>query len=184
MIVDLDFTDCGNRLAPLVATWSDEVVPQRIELLPHSSYSSRYAWMFAYEKGLKRRIERALGHPLGAWERRLFGADAPFSEGLSNAFLHGNRHDPLRTIEVRTAVSRLGLAFAIHDDGDGFDVARAFAALNSGKAYFQVAGNGLRTFAVDSHVSAAYTDGGRSLILFAPFHPQQRGGARALRAPA
>jgi len=150
---------------PLLGEWVDEVVPGRVEALSHSAYSPVYAWMFAYEKGLKRRIQRTLGRPLGPWERRLFGADGALSEGLSNAFLHGHKRDPSRVIRVACGVGRLALTFAVTDGGTGFDVGATVARATSGGAYFHVAGNGLKCFERTPGLEVAHTNGGRTLHL-------------------
>ena len=165
MIVDLADWPRLAAVDPVVAEWSEEVVPGAVEELPHSRYSPRYAWMYAYEKRLKQRICRALGRPLGDWERRLFGPDGAFSEGLSNAFLHGHRRDPERPIGISCRVGSGGLQFVIRDQGGGFDVAAALGALGRGAGYYHMAGNGLRCLAESPHVLAALGEGGRALFL-------------------
>ena len=70
MIVEgVTYPDFCEDIEPVVAAWEEPVVPSQIELLPHSSYSPRYAWMYAFEKRLKYRIEEALGARLGELER-------------------------------------------------------------------------------------------------------------------
>jgi anti-sigma regulatory factor (Ser/Thr protein kinase) len=169
MFEEVDYALSVAVLAPLVEEWRDSVVPAVVQLVPNSPYAAGYEWMYAYERGVRRRLARALGRPLGAWERRLFGPDGAFSEGLSNAFLHGHLRDGLRPIDVRWAVSRKGLAAAIADSGGGFDVAAQLAALGRGGTYFRVAGNGLRSFAQPRGISVAFARGGTEVHIRAMF---------------
>jgi hypothetical protein len=178
VIAPYDRGDWQARLGPLLAEWLDEIVPRAVQPPPHSTYSPVYAWMYAYEKALRRRLERTLGRPLGVWERRLFGPDGAFSEGLSNAFLHGHRRDPSLAIQIACRVAHQGLDLSIHDQGPGFDFEASRAARLRGGAYFNVAGNGLRCFESDPDIVAAYADGGRTLHLLVPC------GARPMPAPA
>lgn len=166
MGTDGGFSAFRDRLGPLRAEWTDRVVPNEVELLPDSRYAPVYAWMYSYEKGLKRRVESALGRPLGAREKDLFGSDGVVSEGLSNAFVHGQRRDPKAPIVVRTAVSRRGLAFSIRDRGPGFECRSALRqAARQGSEFYHFAGNGLRALLACRDLSFSYTDGGRCLNL-------------------
>lgn len=159
-----------TRLKPLLADWTDRVVPEAVELLPDCRYAPAYAWMYSYEKALKRRLEAALGRPLGVWERVLFGSDGIFSEGLSNAFVHGQRRDPRRPIAVRAAVSRRGLAFSIRDRGPGFAVDDLLRqAARQGSGFYHFAGNGLRALLACDNLSFSYSEGGRCLNLLLSF---------------
>ncbi len=165
MIVDYgEWVRRRSESAPF-AEWTDEVVPGEVELLPHANYSPRYAWMYAYEKSLKRRIEKTLGRQLGAHDRRLFGPDGAFSEGLSNAFLHGHKRDSGLAIRVSCSIQPRELAFVIRDGGGGFDVESAVQALRRGGTYYHMAGNGLRCLAESPEVAAAHSEGGRALYL-------------------
>ncbi len=168
MLTTLDFEGCLQRLAPVRASWTDVVVPEEVEVRPDASYRPEYAWMHAYEKQLRKRIESELGRPLTRQETSLFGPDGAFSEALSNAFLHGHGRDPRRPIRVSCAVALGGLAFVIRDLGSGFDVAAVSAKAERGGAYFRVAGNGMRALARDG-VVAGYSDGGRTLALLLVF---------------
>lgn len=169
MLDEVDFSSSVALLAPLIDEWRDALVPADVVLEANSPYAAGYEWMYAYERGTRRRLARALGRPLGALERRLFGTDGVVSEGLSNAFLHGHSRDASRPIEVRWAVSRKGVASAITDSGGGFDVARRLASLGRGGTYFQVAGNGLLSFARQKGVSVAFARGGSELHILALF---------------
>ena len=163
------FEEMVDAISPMVARWRDVVVPGEVDLLPNNRYSPRYAWMFSYEKRLKYRIEELLGRPLGELERHMFGSDGAFSEGLSNAFVHGHRRDPKRPLEIRCAVGRRGLAFSIRDQGPGFDVARQLELVRRGAAHYHFAGNGMRVLAESTTILASYEDGGGRLNLMAPF---------------
>jgi hypothetical protein len=166
---NIDFASAVAEIAPLLDEWRDPVVPASVESSPNSPYAVDYAWMYAYERGVRRRLERALRRPLGVWQTRLFGQDGVVSEGLSNAFLHGHQRDGSRPIEVRWAVSTKGVAAAIADLGPGFDVPARVRSLERGYGYFNVAGNGLKTFARSEEIHVAFRNGGRELHLLALF---------------
>jgi anti-sigma regulatory factor (Ser/Thr protein kinase) len=168
MLADLDFDACCERLEPLLAAWSDIVVPQAFESPLNTSYKPAYAWMHAYERQLRKRVEAIMKTHFGTSERTLFGADGAFSEALSNAFLHGHRRDPRLPIRVSCAVGLAGVAFAIHDEGPGFDPAAVAAKAERGGTYFRVAGNGFRAL-TGAGVLAGYSDGGRTLALLFEF---------------
>jgi hypothetical protein len=168
VLTTVDEPGWRERVGEILDEWRDEVVPGAVEPLPHGHYSPVYAWMYAYEKALKRRIERIRGRKMALpTERRLFGPDGAVSEGLSNAFLHGHKRRPDATITVRCCVGRRGLLFSIRDQGRGFDVTSALEGLQKGHGYFHMAGNGLRSFAGDG-IEAGYADGGRTLHLLIP----------------
>ena len=169
MLVEQRFEEMVDALSPVLAQWREQVVPGEVELLPNNRYSPRYAWMFSYEKRLKYRIEALVGRPLGELEHHLFGSDGAFSEGLSNAFVHGHRRDPERPLEICCAVGRRGLAFSIRDRGPGFDVARQLELARRGAARYHFAGNGMRVLAESTTIRASYEEEGRRLNLLAPF---------------
>jgi anti-sigma regulatory factor (Ser/Thr protein kinase) len=170
MFKDLDFVTMEAQVSPLKGTWTDRVVPGKVEILFDNRYSPGYAWMYSYEKRLKYRIEEALDRRLGSVERKLFGPDAALSEGLSNAFVHGNHRNPNLPIEVHTAVGQKGLAFSIRDQGTGFDVTSTIrdAERNSRKLY-HIAGNGMRALLKSEDIVICYTDGGSTLNLMLDF---------------
>jgi hypothetical protein len=165
VIAEINESDALETLGKPLDSWCDEVIPGQVELLPSSSYSPVYAWMFAYEKALKRRIESRLGRPLGPWERRLFGPDGVISEALSNAFLHGHKRAPGLPITVRCTLGQRHLLFVISDRGPGFDVAATLANRSRRSTYFHIAGNGLRCLAETEGLSAWWSDFGRTLRL-------------------
>ncbi len=170
MFEDIDFRKMESQISPLKGAWIDREVPEEVELLPNNRYAPGYAWMFSYEKRLKHRIEKTLGHPLGSLERRLFDSDGGLSEGFSNAFVHGNRRNAALPIEVHTAVGRGGLAFSIQDQGAGFDVASTIrAAKRNGRTFFHIAGNGIRSLLTSQRIVVSYSRGGRTLNLMLMF---------------
>ncbi len=162
MIVERAYSELCCDVIPVLAEWTDEVVPDLVELFADHHYAPNYAWMYAYEKRLKYRIEEVLGQPLGGLERILFGPDGVLSEAISNAFVHGHHRDPSRPIRVGCRVGTRGLLFSIGDQGKGFDVTKVLTALGRGGAYFHVAGNGLQTFDKTPGVVVSFADGGRT----------------------
>lgn len=153
------------NLGEHLARWTDRVVPSEVDEIGHNRYSPRYAWMFSYEKSLKYRLEQVLGVPLGNLERQLFGADGVLSEALSNAFVHGHRRNPELPIEVEVAVGSRALLLVVRDGGDGFDHRLAVARFHAGRAFYHVAGNGLRALLECQTAEVAWSDGGRTLHL-------------------
>ena len=168
MITDLSPDAALAKIGLLRGHWIDEVVPR--DIAPHSSatYAPAYAWMFTYERNLRRRIEAVLGHRLGRLERFLFGPGGVLSEGLSNAFLHGHQRRTDIPITVECAVGSSGLVFVIADRGPGFDVKAALTRLRRGGTYYRIAGNGLRALVASHNVEAGFGDQGRQLILLIP----------------
>jgi hypothetical protein len=69
MLADLDFDACCERLEPLLAAWSDIVVPQAFESPLNTSYKPAYAWMHAYERQLRKRVEAIMKTHFGTSER-------------------------------------------------------------------------------------------------------------------
>jgi signal transduction histidine kinase len=121
--------------------------------------------MFSYEKTLKYRLEEVIGTPLGEVERLLFGADGVLSETLSNAFVHGHRRDTSLGIEVAVGIVENGLRLSVRDQGPGFDVESALERLESGRAYFRIAGNGMRCLLERPEVFVAWSNEGREVHL-------------------
>jgi hypothetical protein len=168
MFEEFDYESARQALQPLMAEWEDRVVPGAVELILDHSYSPIYAWMFAYEKRLKHRLEEFLHLSLRPWERVLFGSDGAFSEGLSNAFLHGHGRNSDLAITVRVAASPQGVLFSIRDQGPGVDCGPLLVRLKKGGVYYHRAGNGLRILAESPGLRASYSDGGRTLNLLLP----------------
>ncbi len=163
MLGEAHFDSSLEMLAPLGDEWRDSLVPDTMAIVADAPYSSAYAWMYAYERLARRRLAKALGRPLGGWERRLFGPGGVFSEAASNAFVHGHRRNGGLEIAVRWAVSRKGMAFSIANQGPGFDAKDVLRAFNRRAVYYHVAGNGLRAFVQAPDVVVAFSDCGREL---------------------
>jgi len=155
-------------IRPIKAAWRDVVIPGEVELLRNYSYSPMYAWMYSYEKRLKKRLHTEAGRLPIAIERSLFGADGGFSEGLSNAFLHGHGRDPRLPIAIDVKAGSRGLLLAISDQGSGFDFETSILRAERGAHTFRIAGNGLRGLVANPDVYAWYADAGRTLLLLAP----------------
>jgi len=163
------YAELAQRTEPILEQWHDTLVPAQVQLLSHTGYSPDYAWMYAYEKRLKYRIEEVLRRPLGEVERCLFGPDGVFSETLSNAFVHGHRRDVSKAIEVRCTVGQAGVAFSIKDYGPGFKVEEVVEAATRGGTYFRYAGNGLKSLCRCDNVVACYDGTGTQLALLVRF---------------
>jgi hypothetical protein len=161
----LNLDELCRSLDPVTARWVDAVVPQQVEPVPNNLYAATYAWMYAYERRLRDRLECSLGHKLRAAERILFGTDGVVSEGLSNAFVHGHGRAGDLPIEVECRAAQRGIGVSIRDRGPGFDVDQVLDALSRGRGYFRFAGNGLRAFARTPGVVASWGLGGRELNL-------------------
>jgi anti-sigma regulatory factor (Ser/Thr protein kinase) len=174
MIRATTFEELRRRAGAALACWMDVLVPEQIEPLPGNRYSPRYGWMFTFERRWRSCVEEVLGHPLGALEPSLLGADGVLSESLSNAYVHGNGRCPSLPIHVVTVVGRSCLVLGIADQGQGFDVAATLAGLERGSAYYHVAGNGLRALASSAVVTAGFEAGGRVAVLHVPLDGERR----------
>lgn len=165
MISDFTFDSALTKIGILRGWWVDKLVPCNIPPHPSSLYAPEYAWMFTYERELKKRLEAVLGRSLDAYQRYLFGPGGAFSEGLSNAFLHGHQRQPHIPITVECAVGLAGLVLVITDSGSGFAVEETIAELRRGGGYYRIAGSGLRSLAQSPLVHASFSKKGKQLIL-------------------
>lgn len=181
MIVrDGSLLDLLGKLGGVRVEWRDVVVPEKVELIGNNRYASGYAWMFSYERVLKRRIEEALTRRLDRdEERRLFGENGVVSEALSNAFVHGHRRSLEMPIIVTCSLGSTGVVISVRDHGDGFDVADVLSGLKGGGRYYRVAGNGLRAIDGAGEIAAMYDEGGRRIAMFIPFRLPAGDGVNA-----
>jgi hypothetical protein len=86
---------------------------------------------------------------------------APLKKAIGNAFKHGNRLDPDKTVTIELYVTRRGAFIEVSDQGAGFDVEGTIARLGKGGKYWENAGSGFRRFAkTDSVIS--FDNGGRT----------------------
>jgi serine/threonine-protein kinase RsbW len=53
--------------------------------------------------------------------KEVFGVRLALEEAIVNAFKHGNRGDPNKSVRIRSRVSGKRLLVQIEDEGDGFD---------------------------------------------------------------
>jgi serine/threonine-protein kinase RsbW len=51
----------------------------------------------------------------------LFAVRLSLEEALSNAFKHGNKNDPAKTVRMRCEINSHAIAIDIQDEGQGFD---------------------------------------------------------------
>jgi hypothetical protein len=165
IVEPLSMAELAADIMPVVAEWTDEVVPGDVPPISDHRYTPSYAWMYSYEKRLKHRIEEALGRSIGRLEAAMFGADGALSEVLSNAFVHGHRRDPSRPIVISVTVGEGGIVARVQDQGPGFEIERIVGAANDGGTYFRFAGNGLRTLLQREEITAYFSDNGRSCTL-------------------
>jgi serine/threonine-protein kinase RsbW len=77
--------------------------------------------------GSREDLEQLQRSVLGAVEEMQYGAASTFAirlaleEALSNAFKHGNKSDPGKTVTVHCHVDSDEVALEIEDQGEGFD---------------------------------------------------------------
>ncbi len=60
---------------------------------------------------------------------------AALKEGIDNAVLHGNRHDPSKTVSVNVVIDPAKITFIIEDEGVGFDYEYFLSQLDSKEAF-------------------------------------------------
>jgi serine/threonine-protein kinase RsbW len=58
---------------------------------------------------------------LGYVHKEVFGVRLAFEEAIVNAFKHGNRNDPSRSVQIRHRLSAQRVLVEIEDEGEGFD---------------------------------------------------------------
>ena len=150
------------------------IVPGRFPPVSHSPYRPDYDWLFLYE----RRLARFLEPWLKDIRYELIGAKGILSEALSNAYCHGHGKDPLQPIEVRVYLGVYGLIVRIKDAGNGFSIYQIHNQYLKGKAYFHLAGNGVRAMVSSETFGIFYNENGSAfhllylfnkLLLFCPY---------------
>ncbi len=155
-----------KHLQPVIAVFEEHIVPNEVELLQNNTYALNYAWMYSFEKRLKYRIQDLLGYKLSySQEKKLFGTGAAFSEGLSNAFVHGHKKDTRLAMMVWVSVSKKGLGFSITDQGTGFDFDSTLQKYKSGKSFYNIAGNGFPLLFHSQDFLACFQKNGTQLNL-------------------
>lgn len=118
----------------------DEVIPSQVKPVNNNLYKKDYMWLFSYE----RTFARFLDSWLQKYRDHLFGIKGIISESLSNAFVHGNRRETNKKIEVSVFIGTLGLIISIKDQGTGFDIDTLHKKHKKGKRYYTLAGNGTK----------------------------------------
>lgn len=71
-------------------------------------------------EGLQHRLSQALAK-FGYSEQACFGMRLALEEAVMNGFLHGNRQDPTKFVEVKWVVTPEVATFHVIDQGEGFD---------------------------------------------------------------
>lgn len=166
IILDYHWEQVLSDLVPMISTHSFEVIPSMMELRENNLYTDEYAWMYAFEKKIIAHIENALGRSMPhKIAKLLFSVGGGFSEAMSNAYLHGNKKNRDRKIEVRLAISNTGFGFSIKDEGSGFDFDEVMNQFSKGKPFFHVAGNGFKILNESEHIHSGFTEGGSRLNL-------------------
>ncbi len=157
-----------ESLIPVLEEFEEKIVPSEVKLLPHNRYAEIYAWMYAYEKRLKYRIEEILKNRLGYdHEKTLFGPGGAVSEALSNGFAHGHKKNAELPLYMWVAVSMRGIGLTIQDAGPGFAFEKIFSDYKKGNAFFHIAGNGFSSIASSTALKASYSeDGTRFALLY------------------
>src|SRR5207247_2052551 len=88
----------------------------------------------------------------------------PLRNALGNAWKHGNRGDPAKTVVVDMLLTCKGALLDITDEGSGFDVARTYQSYQEQQSYFKNHGCGFRN--LDRAMSTvSYENAGRTLLL-------------------
>ncbi|NNG01049.1 MAG: hypothetical protein HKM93_16790 [Desulfobacteraceae bacterium] len=143
----IDFTDIISR---------DTIVPAECPPMENSPYRAGYDWLFRYE----RKLARFLDPWLGEFRHELIGVNGILCEALSNAFCHGHRKDPTLAIHLNVYLGTKGLVLEVIDTGKGFNVQRVVDACEKGKAYYHVAGNGLRSMMASDNFAVFFNHTG------------------------
>lgn len=162
----LTWKEVENRLHPILAEEKKCIIPATVDPLENNQYNEAYAWMYATEKAILHWLERESGKSIPYdLSKTMFGVDGGFSEGLSNAFVHGNKKDSSRPIWIDVLFSQKGVGFSIKDSGKGFDVKHVAYGYSNGLPFFHIAGNGFKALNTLISLQAGYEEGGTRLNL-------------------
>ena len=148
----------------------DDIVPRDFPDCPNSLYQPEYDWLFQYE----RQIAAFLAKWLRAHRYELIGQKGILCEALSNAFSHGHRKDPFKTIHVCVWLGRKGLLVEIRDSGEGFSAGDTYDNYFKRKQYFALAGNGMRLMAESRTFGVFHHSGGTAFCLLYLFKASLR----------
>lgn len=166
MLLDIRLDEAFRLVGRPELAKEEVVVPGQLPSAAHSPYRPDYDWLFLYE----RRLARFLEPWLKEFRHELIGAKGILSEALSNSYYHGHGKDPTLPIEVRIYIGVHGLIVRIKDAGNGFSVSQIHKQYQKGKAYYHVAGNGLRTMVSSINFGIFYDEEGSAFHLLHLFN--------------
>lgn len=140
MLVFTTLKQSFNLIETPQLLFEDRLIPAKCPPVTNSTYRPEYDWLFAYEREIARRLEPWLKR----FRYELIGENGIICEALSNAYYHGHQKDTSLPIYVKGFLGKKGLLLQIQDQGKGFDVSKLYESYRRGKAYFLIAGNGIR----------------------------------------
>jgi len=161
MLTDLTFEDSLSRICDPRVIFNETLVPSVCGKNPNSNYRSGYDWLFTYERILASVLEPWTAH----LRFELIGEKGVLCEALSNAFCHGHKKDPAKPIDLSIFLGENGLIVRVKDSGSGFDILQVKEQFTQGKAYFHLAGNGLKRMIQSPHFHIFFTDEGSGFNL-------------------
>lgn len=146
--------------------FTETIIPSACSKNSNSIYKPEYEWLFTYERILAGILDPWMAH----LRFELIGDKGILCEALSNAFCHGHKKDPTRPIELNVFLGEKGLIIRIKDTGSGFEIDKVMDQYVKGKAYFHMAGNGLKRMIDSSDFHIFFSDNGSGFNLMYLFN--------------
>lgn len=161
MLTDMDLSLGLSSVSGAEIIYRETIIPSACARNPNSVYRPEYDWLFTHERILASVLEPWMPH----LRFELIGQKGILCEALSNAFCHGHRKDPSLPIELCVYLGEKGLIVRIKDSGKGFDLDLIRDKYEKGRAYYHVAGNGLRLMIDSENFHVFFTDQGTAFNL-------------------
>ena len=170
MLAEMNETEAIESIGPFRILLDEVFTPGASEPFPNSTYRPEYEWLFGYERKLAKIVSPWLEH----LRYELIGEKGILGEALSNAFSHGHGKDPALPISVRIYQGEKGLLIRVTDSGPGFNVKAVVKDYHRGRAYFHLAGNGIRQMISSHWFEIFYTARGASFHLLYRFSQEDK----------
>ncbi|WP_035277269.1 ATP-binding protein [Desulforegula conservatrix] len=166
MITDINLDKGLMNIFDGRVIFTETIIPSDCTKNPNSTYKPEYDWLFTYERIIAGVLDPWMSH----LRFELIGDKGIICEALSNAFCHGHKKDPTKPIELNVYLGEKGLIIRIKDTGTGFEIDRVMDRYIKGKAYFHMAGNGLKRMIDSRDFHIFFTDNGTGFNLMYLFN--------------
>ena len=170
MLREMTETEAIESIGSFRVLLDEAFIPVSSAPFPNSTYRPEYEWLFGYERKLAKIVSPWMDH----LRYELIGEKGILGEALSNAFSHGHGKDPSLPITVCIYQGERGLLIRVADSGPGFDVKAVVEDYHRGRAYFHLAGNGIRRMISSHRFDIFYTARGAAFHLLYRFSPEEK----------